>query len=58
MTFYLIKKENELHIVPVQPEQQIAFFRLHGQRILATGDSIAEVLRIFNELPVIISDGF
>ena len=57
MTFHLIFLKNELHIVPVRPEQEIAFFQQHGKRILASGDSIAEVLRIFNALPVIIDNG-
>jgi hypothetical protein len=57
MTFFLIFLKNELHVVPVRPEQEIAFFQLHGQRILASGDSIPEVLRIFNALPVIIDNG-
>jgi hypothetical protein len=57
MTFHLIFLKNELHIVPVRPEQEIAFFQQHGQRILASGDSISEVLRIFNSLPVIIDNG-
>ena len=33
----------------------MAFFQLHGQRILASGSSIAEVLRIFNTLPVVMT---
>jgi hypothetical protein len=53
MTFHLIFLKNELHIVPVRPEQEMAFFQQHGQRILASGESVPEVLRIFNELPVI-----
>jgi hypothetical protein len=52
--FYL---KNKLHIVPVRPEQEMAFFQQHGQRILASGESISEVLRIFNALPVIIDNG-
>jgi hypothetical protein len=57
MTFYLIFLKNELHVVPVRPEQEIAFFQLHGQRILASGDCIPEVLRKFNALPVIFDNG-
>ncbi len=57
MTFHLIFLKNELHIVPVRPEQEMAFFQQHGQRILASGDTITEVLRIFNALPVIIDNG-
>jgi hypothetical protein len=57
MTFHLTFLKNELHIVPVRPEQEMAFFQQHGQRILASGESIAEVLRIFNALPIIIDNG-
>ena len=57
MAFPLIFLKNELHIVPVKPEQEMAFFQLHGQRILASGDSIPEVLRTFNALPMIIDNG-
>jgi hypothetical protein len=57
MTFHLIFLKNVLHIVPVRPEQEIDFFQLHGQRILTSGESIPEVLRIFNSLPVIIDNG-
>jgi hypothetical protein len=53
MTYYMILLKNELHVVPVQPEEDIDFFQLHGQRILASGDCIPEVLRKFNALPVI-----
>ena len=49
--------KNELHIVPVTPEQEMDLFQQHGQRILASGDSIQEVLRIFNALPLIIDNG-
>ena len=58
MTFYIIKKGNELHIASVLPEKELEFFQLYGQRILAAGESIPAVLRAFNELPVIISDSF
>jgi len=57
MTFHLIFLKNELHIVAVKPEQEMTFFQQHGQRILASGDSIPEVLQIFNALPVIIDNG-
>ena len=57
MTFYLIFQKNELHIVPVKLEQEMALFQIHGQRILASGDSIPEVLQKFNSLPVIIDNG-
>jgi hypothetical protein len=37
--------------------QDMAFFQQHGLRILASGESVPEVLRIFNALPVIIDEG-
>ena len=55
--YYLIFHKNELHVVPARPEQAIAFFQLHGQHILASGETIAEVLRNFHALPLIIDNG-
>jgi hypothetical protein len=57
MTVYLIKKENELQIHQVQPDQEIRFLALHGDKVLMTGESIKEVLTKFDELPVIICNG-
>ena len=57
MAYYLIFKKNKLHIVPVKTEQEMEFFQLYGQHILASGETIREVLRIFNELPLIIDNG-
>ncbi len=53
MTYYMILLKDELHIVPVQSEEEINFFQLYGKKILASGDCIPEVLRKFNALPVI-----
>jgi hypothetical protein len=57
MTVYLIKKENELQIHQIWPEQEVGFLALHGDKILMSGESIIEVLRAFDELPVIICNG-
>ena len=57
MTVYLIKKENELQIHQVRPDQEIRFLALHGDKVLMTGETIKEVLRKFDELLVIIGDG-
>ena len=55
--YYLIFLLNELHIVLVAPEQEIGFFQLHGQHILAAGETIPAVLRNFHDLPLIIDNG-
>ena len=55
--YYLIFIKNELHVVPVGPDQEISFFQLHGQRILASGETIPEVLRNFHDVPLIIENG-
>ncbi len=57
MTVYLIKKENELQIHQVRPEQEVRFLALHGDKVLMIGETIKEVLTKFDELPVIICDG-
>ncbi len=53
MTVYLIKKENELQIHQVQPEQEVRFLALHGDKVLMTGESAVDVLTKFDELQVI-----
>ena len=57
MTVYLIKKENELQIHQIRPDQEIRFLALYGDKILVSGNSIKEVLTAFDELPVIICNG-
>jgi hypothetical protein len=57
MTVYLIKKENELQIHQVQPEQETRFLALHGDKVLMTGETAIEVLTKFDELPVIFCNG-
>jgi hypothetical protein len=57
MTVYLIKKENELQIHQIRPDQEVRFLALHGDKILMTGDTIIDVLRKFDELPVVIFNG-
>ena len=57
MTVYLIKKENELQIHQVQPDQEIRFLALHGDKVLMTGDTAIEVLTKFDALPVIFCNG-
>lgn len=55
MTVYLIKEENELQIHRVNPDQEIRFLAEKGDKILLWGDSIQDVLRKFEALPVVIS---
>ena len=57
MTIYLIKQENELHIFQVLPEQEATFQQKYGQQVLMSGDTIQNVLRKFNEMPVIFCNG-
>jgi hypothetical protein len=57
MTIYLIQQENELHIFQVLPEQEDRFQQKYGQQILVSGDNIQDVLRKFNEMPVIFCNG-
>jgi hypothetical protein len=57
MTIYLIKQENALHIFQVLPEQETTFQQKYGQQILMSGDTIRDVLRKFNEMPVIFCNG-
>jgi hypothetical protein len=57
MTVYLIKKENEIQIHQIRPDQEIRFLALYGDKILLRGDSIKEVLTAFDELPIIICNG-
>jgi hypothetical protein len=57
MTYYLIYQEKELRLIPVRPEQQEAFCDRYTYRILASGESPLEVLRAFDALPLVFSDG-
>ena len=58
MFYFLIKAEDELMIVPVSPEKEKEFHKQYYPRILTDGESIPEVLRKFDRLPLVISDGF
>jgi hypothetical protein len=57
MTIYLVNQENELRIIPVLPTQESDFRKKYSQRILTSGETIEEVFRKFDEMPVTISDG-
>jgi len=57
MSVYLIKEGNELHIIPVLPEQETTFQQRYEHQILMSGDNILDVLREFDEMPVIFHNG-
>ena len=58
MLYFLIKKGNELHVMRVNPKDEVLFRLFYDQQILVEGDSVQEVLRQFEELPIVINDGF
>jgi len=58
MLYFLIKKANALHLLPVPPADEVTFRLLYDQQILVEGTSILDVLRQFQELPLIIEDGW
>ena len=58
MKYYIIKKENEMHLVPDRPDMDEAFRLLNDQKIIVTGDSIADAFRKYDDLPVVIDDPF
>jgi hypothetical protein len=57
MKYYLIHQEGELRLIPVTPEQEIDFLLQYSLQILASGETIREVLQIFHEMPLIFCSG-
>jgi len=57
MKYYLIFREEQLQVIPVTPEQEIDFLLQYSQQILASGETIREVLQAFHELPLVICNG-
>lgn len=57
MTYYLIYREKELRLIAIEPAHEELFCEANAHRILASGDSILEVLRVFEALPLIFCDG-
>jgi hypothetical protein len=53
MKYYLIHQENELRMIPVTPEREIEFLLEYSQQVLVSGETIREVLRAFDEMPLI-----
>ena len=58
MLYFLIKKGNELHVLRVHPDLEVTFRLFYDQQILAEGYSVQDVLRQFDELPLVINDGW
>jgi hypothetical protein len=58
MKYYLIHQENELQVIPVTPEREIDFLLEHSQQILVSGETLREVLQAFDEMPLIIGNGY
>jgi len=56
MLYFLVKKGNALHLLPVHPEEEITFRLIYDQQILVEATSMLDVLRQFQELPLIIND--
>jgi hypothetical protein len=63
MRFYLIKSENELHIIPVNAKKERAFRQRYAGKIILSAESPPEVLlscnRLteFNEWNIIVGNG-
>jgi hypothetical protein len=57
MTYYLIYREKELRLIAIEPPHEALFCEANAHRILASGSSILEALRAFNNLPLIFCDG-
>ena len=58
MLYFLIKKGNELRVLRVNPKDEVLFRLFYDQQILVEGNSIQDVLRQFEELPLVINDGW
>jgi len=58
MLYFLVKKGNEFHVTPVMPAEEERFRLLHHEYILVEGTSLQDVLRRFDEMPVVIENGW
>ena len=58
MLYFLIKKGNELHVLRVNPKDEVLFRLFYDQQILVEGNNVQDVLRQFEELPLVINDGW
>ncbi|MDR3712035.1 MAG: hypothetical protein P4L51_04410 [Puia sp.] len=57
MIVYLIKEKDEIQIHEINSGQERRFLALYGDKILLVGNCVPEVLRRFNELPVVLCNG-
>ena len=58
MLYFLIMKGNELHVHEVHPRDEETFRLFHDEKILVEGTAVLDVLRQFDELPLIINYGW
>ena len=58
MKYYIINKENEMHLVPVRPDMDEVFRLLNDQKVIVSADSIPDAFRKYDELPMVIDDPF
>jgi hypothetical protein len=56
MLYFLVKKGNELHVMPVRQADEISFRFIYDQQILVEGTSPLDVLKQFDELPLVFDD--
>lgn len=56
MKYYIIINQNELQVIHVSSQQEIAFIARYGGQIIVCGDNITDVLVKFNELPLAITE--
>ena len=58
MKYYIICKENEMHMVPVTQEMDEVFRLINDQNIIVSADSIPDAFRKYDDLPMVIDDPF
>ena len=54
MLYFLIKKGNELHVMPILPKEEETFRFFYEGAILVEGASYGDVLAQFYSLPVVL----
>jgi len=54
MPTYIVKKEDGLHVYPVEEERDAAFYAEYAPQIIICGENIKDALAKFYELPVIL----
>ena len=58
MKYYIINKENEMHLVPVTLQMDEIFRLINDQKIIVSADSIPDAFRKYDELSIAIDDPF